>query len=150
MINIINVISSQGLLSDSILTLIERYMASWNISFYDALLDCHILSEKQLAGKIAGHMNTSYILSVTEAEVKKADGFSYLSYEKAKELRAIFVTPLGESESYLLVADPTAAGLKEFFDSLPFSCRLAIGEKSLINTWIDDFYPIEQQLPGLF
>ena len=150
MIKILDVIRSQSIISESTLALIERYTASWNVSIYDAFLDCHILSETQLATAIASHMNISHILSVTEGEIQKANAFSYLPYDKARALRAIFVTPLGESEPYLVCADPSIAELKEFFESLPFSCRLAISEKTLIAEWIDDFYPIEQQLPSLF
>lgn len=150
MINILDVMSSQSLVSGSTRSLIERYIASWNVSSYDAFLDCHILSEKQIASAIASHMNISYILSVAENEVEKANGFSYLSYDKARKLMAILVTPLGESNPFLVVADPSLDGLKEFFESLPFSCRLAIGEKTMIAKWIDDFYPIEHQLPILF
>ena len=150
MINIIDLMSSQSLVSESTRSLIERYMDAWNVSSYDALLDCHILSEKQIASVIASHLNISYILSVTENEVEKANSFSHLNYDKARMLRAILVTPLGESNPFLVVADPSLDGLKDFFESLPFSCRLAIGEKSMIATWIDDFYPIKQQLPSLF
>lgn len=150
MIDILDVVRSQDLVSDITLELVGRYTEVWNTSAYDALLDCHILSEKELASAVARHLDVSRIVTVSDAEIERQFGFDCLSYKRALEFKAIFVTPIGESITYLVVADPSIQGFEEFWDALPFDCSLAIGEKSLILNWIDSFYPIQRQLPSLF
>ena len=150
MIDILEVVKSQGMVSEITLDLIRRYTEVWNTSAYDALLDCHILSEKELASAIARHLDVSRIVTVSHGEIERQFGFDWLSYQRALEFKAIFVTPIGESITYLVIADPSIRGFVEFWNGLPFPCSLAIGEKSLILNWIDSFYPIQRQLPSLF
>jgi hypothetical protein len=150
MIDILDVLRSQNLVCETTLSLIRRYMSFWGVPASDALLECHVLNQKQLASAIATYMNASRFVTVSVEEIEKADGFKHLRYEKAIELKAILVSPIGESSKYLVVADPSISGLTEFVDTLPFTCSLAIAEKRHIAKWISDYYPIEEQLPSFF
>jgi hypothetical protein len=134
-------------ISSDAATMVTHFMIRWQVSAYDALIECNIVSEPVLADLIAKYMQLTRIHAL-DAKYFSLSAFEQVPFEKATQLD---VFPLGNSNGLgfhsLVVSTPFNHEIVSALELENNNCpKLLIAEKSMIRRWIEEFYPRSLQL----
>lgn len=127
----------------------RRFSQKWEVTAYEALLETGVFSEPNLADILAEALGLDRIHRVQDLEFSP-QALDALSYDEAK--KRVWL-PAGEPEGAektleLVVADPTETHeIRSFEQGLGWELRLAVGQRSDIVGYIDEVYPLKEQLP---
>ena len=136
-------------LTETNLSLVLKFKETWSVSTYDAIVETHLLTERELTDILADYFRVTRAYAINNEDIKD-DAFEKLTFSDAREW---CVFPLGtdevKGEPKLILGDPTEEGLSEFLMEKFDSFHFGICEKSTINNAIMKHYPITSQLPSL-
>ena len=148
-VKLIEMLVAKGLLNESLLIALNRYMDKWKVSPYTAVIDTRMVDEDTLADCLAELLKIERIYSLDEADVTP-DALTKITYRQA---HSWLVLPLGSTDSEyfkVLVVDPTNSDIINSVKKImELPLKLAITEKKSIKKMIDHFYPVELQIPHL-
>lgn len=141
------ILLNRGVISEEMRRALEHYCQRWQVPQYQSILDCHILTEAELANHLADEFSFGRLLMVQQAQ----QDFTLqagLTYRQAKTLCAIFARHRSSGKDYLILADPTAelSKHKVFQQEHLKSFEILIGEISTLLKLIEAWYPLEEQL----
>ncbi len=149
--NILDILLERGEISPSTIQVIERYVETWECTPFEALIECNIFSESDLADLLAQILKCDRIYYVGSLNIAK-DALEALPFEHARQWTCLPVRfQDGAKESLeVVVADPTREDhLKVLRKLLNCDFVLAVGERTDILVAVDELYPLEKQIPSL-
>tara|TARA_B100000902_G_scaffold288033_1_gene274199 strand:+ start:36 stop:515 length:480 start_codon:yes stop_codon:yes gene_type:complete len=142
------VLFESGDLSSSTRMMVHEYANKWNVSEYDALLQCHIFSEAELADLIASSTGYDRIYAFSSNMVDEG----LIKNFPFKDAWDSGCMPLRkdnqEVHSYVMV-DPFSLLNSRFSENLGPVFEKFIVEKSIFYRAILSLYPLEMQLADL-
>ena len=148
---ILEILRSEGVLSDSTGRLVHNYMNRWKISGYTALLDTHIFNEAYLADILARTLRIVRIYNVLSIGTNK-EVCDLLPYKEAITRCCMPVSWVGNNKDTveILFCDPTDdQNIEEVKKIMGCNLNLAVAERSEIIDAINNGYPIEAQIPEI-
>jgi hypothetical protein len=147
--SLLNMLVNRNILDDSLAKTLENYSKTWDVSAFRAVLDCHIMAESALADLLAEELGIGRVFSI-EKDDFSSDAFKHVSY---REALAWELVPLGtdDVDRYaVIMADPTDLKvINELAVRTKKSSSILICERRVLRHAIDEFYPIELQIPSL-
>ena len=136
-------------ISETNLSLVNQFKDKWAVSIYDAVIETHLLSERDLADLLAEYFRVTRSYAISKVMIQE-DAFDKISFLDARE-RSIF--PLGtdllKNEFKVVIGDPTDKLNMEFLSETLGSFNFFVSEKKLIQDAILKYFPITSQLPSL-
>ncbi|SME87738.1 hypothetical protein [Pseudobacteriovorax antillogorgiicola] len=149
LVSLSSLLEEKQALSPTNLQLIAKFKEQWGVSTYDAIVETHLLTERQVADILADYFRVTRVYAIAANDIKD-DAFEAISFHDARRL-AIF--PLGtdprKDEFKVVISDPTMVDLEAFLRDTLGAYQYSIHEKSRILDATLRFYPIVSQLPSL-
>lgn len=146
--SLMSLLIRSNLITETNAQLIHQFKSNWNLSTYDAVVETHLLTERQLSDVLADGLLLTRCYAISENDICP-DAYDQIDFRTA---RAESIFPLGTNEVTrklaIVVADPTQSGIVGQLLNRG-DVELSIFEKSRIQEAILQFYPIEYQLPSL-
>jgi hypothetical protein len=129
--------------------MLKRFMARWQVSAFEALMQTALLPEGELATALASLYHVDRLHHLDGVRLA-ADAPALVPFPLARQ-EAALLAAAGEGRLELIVADPSP---RDLFDVLKQGLKreltLAVAERSDILRAIDELYPLPAQLPHLF
>lgn len=138
-----------SLISSTDRLLIESYALRWNKSVIHSILDCHMMSEEEVADAVA-RVEAIERITAPKTRLKSHKGVFVFSFDEAIGMEAIAVKDADSESCFVLAVDPRASGVDRILTER-VSCDISFltCERSLIINAILDFYPISQSIPSM-
>ena len=141
---------TKGLLNKDLIESVELYMDKWKVSSYTTLLETNMISESSLADCLAELLKVERVFSIDPDDIGSR-AFEFLSFRDSHAWTAFPLGFDGNNDDYqVVVADPTN---ERFIDNIsklvPDRLRILVGESKLVKKAINDYYPVEMQIPNL-
>lgn len=136
-------------LTESNLKLIKCFKEKWGGSTYDAIVESHLMMERELADFLAESHRVTRSYAISKAMIH--DGaFDVITFDQAQEM-SLF--PLGKPEDkeefVVVIGDPTDETVLKFLNENLSAFQYAVSEKKTIRDAILKYFPITSQLPNL-
>ena len=137
-------LQKSGHLTSTAVALIENYVSTWKVSPYEAVLDCHVLTEEKLADAFA-EQGFERIFQLRSEEIAGED----LAVLQGKAARHWETLPLGRRQNpegafAFVVADPSREGLVEQLEScIAGEIVLLVCERDLLRRTLRECYPLK-------
>lgn len=148
---LLDILLKERILTKSSIKAVTHYAESWKVSIYDAILDCNIATETQLADVISKDLRLDRLYHLNVAMVSE-DARNRLDFETARNMCAIPVRLIGKDLDTveIAVANPLEENLLQTLEEKT-GCKVlaVVAEKKSILSVIYDAYPIEMQITSL-
>jgi hypothetical protein len=144
----------QALVKDDCLTvtscgMIERYMKTWDVSAFHALLESALMSEAELANALARTLAIPRLYHLPSLKLAE-EATAAVTFRRAREWECLPLRGEGGGVE-LVLADPTRDDrIGEIKRGLTVEITLAVAERSDILKAVDELYPLALQLPSLY
>ena len=147
---LVAILVTKGLLNKDLIESVQLYMDKWKVSSYTTLLETNMISESNLADCLAELLKVERIFSIDQDDIGE-QAFEFLSYRDSHTWATF---PLGvqdlASEYQVVMADPTNEQVIDNIRKMvPNPLRILVGESKIVKKAINDFYPVEMQIPNL-
>lgn len=136
-------------LSESALASIRAFMQRWSVSAFDALLECNVFSETQLAEMIAACMGVRVVTQIQPEQVS-VDVLASIGYRDARNYGCLPLVSTKPNKKLVAIADPTRPLLDSMLNKAlgkDFECVM-VPLHEVIRA-VDEYYPLAMQLPGM-
>ena len=142
----------QGFLTKTSATLLENYAKKWQVCQVTSILDCHIMSEGELADTLSEVLLLERVYAL-KAERIKSEGSFCFSLEEALEFEAVLLEAASEHNASSMVigaVNPLSPPLKAFLaEKCPQDYVFVVCERSQLIASILEAYPVQSSIKGL-
>ena len=146
--DLIGMLFEGGHLSTSTRGMVSDFVAKWDCGHFDALVDCNIFSESELADRISEILGLDRIYSLGLDGVSQ-EALALVDFRDSYECG---ILPMQMEESGVVsiaIYDPFSSAAQSLQKSWSYATELYVVEKSMIRRRIIEAYPVGQQVKSL-
>ena len=149
--DLLDMLRDAGYLSAVNVALIRRFVDRWGTTPLDAILDSDVLAEERLADAIAEAMKIERIYAFDRDDVDTAT-LLMLPFKAAHDLEMVILGRSDESGALrVMMVDPSSGSRwRVFRANIREPVKVCVAERRLVRRSIQELYPVDAQLPGLF
>ena len=142
-------LEAAGAITATTRSMIQRFMTTWQVSAFHALLMTEVLSEAEVASALAEALSLPRLYHVRTMQIAE-EALPVVTFRRAREWECLPLKGEG-GKVELVLADPTRQDrIDEIRRGLKSEMTLSVGERSDIVRAIDELYPLSAQLPSLY
>jgi hypothetical protein len=146
---LLDALVSDDSLSPAGRAMLERYMKTWGVSAFHAVLATELMSEAELANALARNLSLPRLYHLPTLMLAE-EALAGVPFRRAREWECLPLKGEGGGVE-LVLADPTRNDrIDEIKQGLRIEFTLAVAERSDILKAIDELYPLATQLPSLY
>ena len=147
---VLSKLTDAGILSFLSARLAEDYAAKWDKTLVHSILDCHLLTESELADGIGKVFELKRIHNLN-SDMVDGESLKKIKLQTALSLECVPIVQRKQNTLTIAVCDPFRADLAPTLDQLFASdCyQYLVGDRSHIVKTILDAYPITIGIPGI-
>jgi len=150
--DILDLFLENKIIKPDIAEMARNYAKKWRMSGFHAVLATHIMSESGLADTLGKLLKVDRVWQVKTLDFDY-NALKILSFKQSREWELLIAGPSHSHANKIevVMADPTRIDYVEYIEKqLQAELTLAVSERKDIVSAIDQIYPLEDQLPGLY
>jgi len=146
---LLDVFVAKGVITPTNRRVLERFMATWDVSAYHGLLLTKLLAEEELADSLASALKLPRRYHFLDAQLDEST-LTVLDFSRARAWECL---PIRAADGGLVVVFADASRIdriSEIKQGLKREFTLAVAALSATLKAIDELYPLAAQLPSLY
>jgi hypothetical protein len=146
---ILDLVHKCGDITDKALHMVERFAKTWNISGFDALLECRVVSESRLVEILASRTGIVRFRFDQERPEPEMAALTKIPFAEARRLRCIPLRFEENKKTFVcIVSNPLDQNVNKALAEL-VGCEILmlVAEKSKIDLLLNEVYPTDMQIP---